>query len=223
MSFDPNDYVPVEPDFFAGPATEVAPKLIGCVVIFSDLRRAVDTGIIVVETEAYDETDMASHCHPAAAAQRRNRSSSMLLPHGHAYIHMDRGMPCLNLVCSAEGFGSAVLIRAGRPAIGIEAMAERRSSSPSSDRSIRARSPGYERKLCNGPCKVGEALGLYSLLDGASLFKPPFRLLRPIRPAASVLNGTRINISKDADRPWRWGHADHRSWLSSPFATAEAV
>jgi 3-methyladenine DNA glycosylase Mpg len=68
---------------------------------------------------------MASHCQPAAA-QRRNRSASMLLPHGHVYIHEDRGMPCLNLVCGAEGFGSAILIRAGVPVIGIQSLTDKR-------------------------------------------------------------------------------------------------
>lgn len=217
MSFDLKNYVPVEPDFFAGSAVEVAQKVIGCLVIFTDLRRGIDSGIVIAEDEAYDETDMASHCHPEAAAQRRNRCASMLLPHGHVYIHEDRGMPCLNLVCGVEGFGSAILIRAGMPVIGIETMAERRSAHPSADRSIRARAPSYERKLCNGPAKLGEALGLYPLLDGASLFKPPFRVLRPIEPVTVLLNGPRINISKDAHRPWRWGHPDHREWLSAPF------
>lgn len=101
--------------------------------------------------------------------------------------------------------------------IGIDVMAERRSAHPSADRTIRNRASGFERKLCNGPAKLGEALGLYPLLDGASLFKPPFRILRPIEPVAALLNGPRINISKDADRPWRWGHPAYREWLSAPF------
>jgi DNA-3-methyladenine glycosylase len=147
----------------------------------------------------------------------------MLLPHGHVYIHEDRGMPCLNLVCGAEGFGSAILIRAGVPVIGVEEMAERRSAHPSADRTIKAGASGFERKLCNGPAKLGEALGLYPLLDGASLFKPPFRFLRPIKPVTNLLNGPRINISRDAHRLWRWGHPDCREWLSAPFASAEVV
>lgn len=220
MSIDLKIYVEVEPDFFAGSAAEVAPKAIGCVVIFTDLRASTDSGIIIVETEAYDETDMASHCHPGAATQRRNRSASMLLPHGHVYIHEDRGMPCLNLVCGAQEFGSAILIRGGVPVIGIETMADRRSAHPPADRTIRTRMPGFERRLCNGPARLGEALGIYPLLDGASLFKPPFRVLRPVTPVTSLLNGPRINISKDIDRPWRWGHPEYREWLSTPFPSA---
>jgi DNA-3-methyladenine glycosylase len=88
---------------------------------------------------------------------------------------------------------------------------------------IRARAPGYERRLCDGPCKVGEALGLYPQLDGASLFEPPFRILRPINPVTSLLNGPRINVSKDADRAWRWGHPNYREWLSAPFPSVVAA
>jgi len=106
MNIDLNNFVPVEPDFLAGSAVEVAPKAIGAVVIFTDLCTGTESGILLPEFEAYDETDMASHCHPDAAPQRRNHSASMLLPHGHIYIHQDRGMPCLNLVCGAEGFGT---------------------------------------------------------------------------------------------------------------------
>lgn len=199
---------PVDADFFAGSAVTVAPKLIGCTII-TDIR-GVRTGGIIIETEAYDETDMASHCHPGAAAQRRKRSASMLLPDGHVYIHHDRGMPCLNLVCDREGFGSAVLIRALIPTIGIEPMTERRSTHPSSDRSIRGRATGFEKKLCNGPCKVGEGLGLYALLDGASLFRQPFEVLRSLEALPQFLNGRRINVSKEVERPWRWGHAEYR-------------
>jgi DNA-3-methyladenine glycosylase len=58
------------------------------------------------------------------------------------------------------------------------------------------------------------------MLDGASLFKPPFRILRPIKPVISLLTGPRINVSKDAHRPWRGGHPDYREWLSAPIPPA---
>lgn len=220
MIIDLKKYVPVERDFFAGTAMAVAQRAIGCLVIFSDLRRDIERGGVVAEAEAYQSGDLAAHCDPGAAAQRRKRSGSMLLPHGHAYIHMDRGMPCLNFVCDREGLGSAVLIRALVPVVGLDSITDLRSAHPSADRAIRERAPGFERKLLNGPCKVGEGLGLYELLDGASLFKAPFRILRPIEPVLSLLNGPRINVTKDAHRLWRWGHPDHRAWLSAPFPTA---
>ena len=62
---------------------------------------------------------------------------------------------------------------------------------------------------------MGKALGLYEALDGASLFKPPFRLYRPIEPVTTLLNGPRANIAKGV-LLWRWGHADYKKWLSPP-------
>ena len=207
-------YVAIEEDddFFAGSAVEVAPRLIGCVLHHDN--RGKDTAILIAEDEAYDcdEGDEAAH-----------RSNSQLLPHGHAYVHRYRNMWCIDLVCGAEGQGSSVLIRAGVPAVGIDIMAERRSEAADAERAIRERTKGYEKKLCKGPCNVGEALGLYALLDGASLFKPPFRVLRPVSPPRLLLNGPRINVRRDTHRPWRWGHPDYRAWLSAPFSREEVA
>ena len=197
-------------DFFAGPAFEVAPRLIGCVLHHDDGGN--DTGILIVEAEAYDEGDEAAH-----------RSASQLLRHGHAYVHRYRNMWCIDLVCGAEGQGSSVLIRAGVPVAGIDIMAGRRSKAPDADRTIRERTKGYEKKLCKGPCNVGEALGLYAQLDGVSLFKSPFRVLRPVSPPRLLLNGPRINVPRDAHRLWRWGHPDYRVWLSAPFPREEVA
>jgi 3-methyladenine DNA glycosylase Mpg len=72
-----NNYIWVEPDFFAGTAVEVAPRLIGCVVIHDN--RGIETGTVIVEAEAYDETDMASHLDAAAARSRLHPPRS-----GHA-------------------------------------------------------------------------------------------------------------------------------------------
>jgi DNA-3-methyladenine glycosylase len=212
-------YAPVEEHFFAGSAVEVARHLIGCA--FHHDSPGKDTAVVIVETEAYEETDMASHCHPAATARRRDRSRSMLLQHGHVYIHEDRGMPCLNLVCGKQGYGSAVLIRAGMPIVGLDVMTERRSAHPDADRRIRERAKGFEKHLCNGPGKLGEALGLGMQLDGAALFKSPFHILQPLGAPPRLLNGPRINVTKDADRPWRWGHANYPEWTSKPFPSGE--
>lgn len=222
-NIDLNQYVPVEPDFFSSTAMVLAQRVVGCLIIFIDLRNdQIERGGIAAEAEAYEAGDLAAHCDPGSAPQRRLHSGSMLLPHGHAYIHMDRGMPCLNLVCDREGHGSAVLIRALVPLFGVDSMAKLRSAHPSADRTIRERAPGFEKRLCNGPAKVGEALGLYPLLDGASLYKRPFRILRPIEPVTELLNGPRINVSKDAHRQWRWGHPGYREWLSAPFSSTTA-
>jgi DNA-3-methyladenine glycosylase len=192
----------------------VAPDLIG-----RYLFTVVDgdrVGGMIIETEAYDAADPAAHCHPEASSRRRAHSGAMQLAGGHAYIHGDRGMSCLNLTCDREGFGSAVLIRALLPREGIEVMAGRRGSHPAADKRIKGRSGAYQRYLCNGPSKVGEALKITAKNDGASLFEAPFELRSNDEPII-LLNGPRININKGVGTPWRWGHGNYKEHLSKPF------
>lgn len=196
-------YVPVEQDFFAGPSYEVAPRLIGCVLHHEN--RGEHVAVKIVETEAYDQNDRAAHQAP-----------SQLLPHGHVYVHPYRDMWAIDLICEAAGYGSSVLLRAAVPVIGLDIMVARRGTDERADRTIRERKPGYETKLCKGPCNLGEALGLYEALDGASLFKPPFRILRPVEPVTTLLNGPRANITRDTHLLWRWGDAGYKEWLSQP-------
>lgn len=209
-------YIPADEDFLARPSFEVAPRLIGCILHHNN--RNVDTAIMLIENEAYGGgNDRAFHLHPENRS-RRNGSVSTLMPHGHVRIHGYGSMWALDIICGKESPGSTVLIRAGLPVVGIGVMAERRSIAPDADRDVRNRANGFEKKLCNGPCKVSEALGIYPLLDGASLFVPPFRLLRPVEPVATLLNGPRVNVTQDIHLPWRWGHPEYRAWLSpQPF------
>lgn len=210
-------YVPVEEDecFFACSAVQVAPRLIGCVL--HHCNGSEDTAILIAETEAYHEGDGPTH-----------HSDSQRLAGGHVYVHGGREkwdgryrhMWSIDLVCGEKDQASSVLIRAGVPVVGDDIMAERRKEYR---RAIRDRANGYQKMLCSGPCNVGEALGLHPLLDGASLFKHPFRVLRPVSPPPRLLNGTRINVSKDIHRLWRWGHPDYRPWVSAPFPRDQVV
>jgi DNA-3-methyladenine glycosylase len=97
--------------FFARNAIEVAPDLVGCVLV----RRSAE-GLRagrIVETEAYvGEHDLACH----ARAGRTARTDVMYGEPGHAYVYLIYGVhPMLNAVCSPEGEASAVLIRAAEP------------------------------------------------------------------------------------------------------------
>ncbi|MCK2056648.1 DNA-3-methyladenine glycosylase [Methylobacterium sp. 37f] len=189
---------PLPAGFFARPAAQVAAALIGC-----DLQ--VDgIGGTIVETEAYDSSDPASHS--VNGPTRRN--ASMFGPAGHAYVYRSYGMHwCLNLVCEP---GSAVLIRALEPRHGLAAMAERRGLTP-------------PRLLCAGPGRLCQALGVTAALDGLSLEEPPFRL--------SAAHGVpdwsadrRIGISRAVETPWRFLFAGSR-FVSRPpsrFATPRA-
>lgn len=181
---------PLPAGFFARPAAEVAVALIGC-----DLR--VDgIGGIIVETEAYDRGDPASHS--ANGPTRRN--ASMFGPPGHAYVYRSYGMHwCLNLVCEP---GSAVLIRALEPRHGLETMAARRRLSDS-------------RLFCAGPGRLCQALAVTLAMDGLALDAPPFALAAPGTATAWIAD-RRIGISRAVETPWRFLLAGSRAVSRPP-------
>lgn len=108
------DRTPLGREFFDRPVTEVAPDLLGRVLV-----RSTDEGAIelrLTEVEAYaGEIDPGSHAYRGRTA----RNSVMFGPPGHSYVYFTYGMwHCLNLVCGPEGKASGVLLRAGRSASG---------------------------------------------------------------------------------------------------------
>ena len=180
-------------DFFARPAPEVAQHLIGTTLLVGE------AGGVVVETEAYDHQDPASHSFRGPT--KRNRA--MFGPVGHAYIYRSYGMHwCLNLVCGTEP-GSAVLIRALEPLYGLDLMRQRRGLAE-------------VRLLCSGPGRLCQALGITASLDGAALDQPPFRLEERSREAA-IGAGRRVGITKGVETPWRFTLA------ASPFLSRRVV
>ena len=180
---------------FAADAPSVARALIGATLLVDGV------GGLIVEVEAYDEDDPASHCHPG----RTPRNQAMFGPPGHAYVYFTYGLHwCLNFVCGPEGHGSGVLIRALQPTHGLERMRERRGLDD-------------ERLLCAGPGRVGQALGITKALYGLPLDQPPFKVLAPDRrQPIDVVCGPRIGIRRAVDTPWRFGLAGSR-YLSRRF------
>jgi DNA-3-methyladenine glycosylase len=141
----------------------------------------------IVEVEAYDAEDPASHGYRGRTA----RNASMFGPPGHAYIYRSYGIHwCLNLVCEGEGSAAAVLVRALEPIHGVDRMQERRRVENA-------------RLLCAGPGRLCEALGLTGEHDGLPLDRPPFEL-RSRTGDVEVAAAPRIGISRAAERPWRY-------------------
>ena len=171
-------------DFFARSSHEVAPELIGVTLLVDGV------GGPIVEVEAYDQDDPASH----SFSGRTSRNAVMFGPAGHAYVYRSYGIHwCLNFVCAKPGRAEAVLIRALQPERGLDAMRARRGVEP-------------ERALCSGPGKLCQALAVTSAHDGLPLDEPPFELLARAEPPA-IATGARIGLTKAADRPWRYGLA----------------
>jgi DNA-3-methyladenine glycosylase len=181
---------------FSRPAEEVAPLLIGVTLLVDGV------GGVIVETEAYDREDPASHAY----AGPTERNAAMFGGPAHAYVYRSYGIHwCLNFVCREAGHGAGVLIRALEPVHGLDAMRLRRGTAD-------------PRLLCSGPGKLCAALGVTRLVNGLALWEPPFTLLPRAAPAA-VVAGPRIGISKAVDVPWRFGLAGSR-FVSRPFLQA---
>jgi DNA-3-methyladenine glycosylase len=173
---------------------EIAPELIGAELLVDEV------GGVIVEVEAYDHEDPAAHGY---RNRRTSRNGSMFLPGGHAYVYRSYGVHwCLNFVCGEEDEASAVLIRALEPTHGLDAMRARRGMDD-------------VRRLCAGPGRLCQALGITGEHDGLSLDRPPFSLT-PRSEIFEIAVGPRIGISKAVEQPWRYGLAGSR-FLSRPF------
>lgn len=204
-------------DFYARPVLDVARDLIGCVVEHDGLAG------VIVETEAYHESEPACHAFVGVTARTR----TLYEEPGTAYVYRSYGIHALlNAVCESRGVGAAVLIRALEPLVGVEEMRVRRSRA----RHPRAGSAPADgvphHDLCSGPGKLTQALGVELDLNGTSLISGPVtihpgnhQLTGSSTPAHSgstpgeqvsfprVVAGPRIGITKAVDLPWRFSLA----------------
>jgi DNA-3-methyladenine glycosylase len=185
---------------FSAPSLEVARALIGAGVFVDGV------GGIIVETEAYDQGDEASH----SFGRRTPRNAVMFGPPGRAYVYRSYGLHwCLNFICAPVGHGAGVLIRALEPTAGLDTMRERRGLDD-------------VRLLCSGPGRLCQALAVTHDHNGLRLDRKPFRVVPRGEAAIEVATGLRIGITKSRDLPWRFVLAGSR-YLSKPLGAAPAL
>ena len=210
------------PDFLENPSDVAAPLLLGCTLtrtltLNGEKRKLVAR---IVETEAYDQDDPASHAFGGPS----DRNAAMFGPAGHLYVYVSYGMHhCCNVVCGPEGFGSGCLVRAVEPLEGVEVMRELREAgragkakagreAASAGRDCELREARQARKhplklrdLTNGPGKVCAALGIDKTLYGHDLTAEPLVLdFAPLLPGETIGRSPRVGISKNADAPKRF-------------------
>jgi DNA-3-methyladenine glycosylase len=172
--------------FYARAATEVAPALLGQILVraLSDGTRAAAR---IVEVEAYGPDDPASHAFRGMTP----RNAAMFGPPGHLYVYFTYGMHfCMNVVCGRPGEGTAVLLRAGEPLEGVEGMRARR---------------GRERvvELCSGPGRFTQALGVTRSEDEADLVDGGTLWLERAPCSESIETGIRVGV-RETTLPWRY-------------------
>ena len=172
--------------FLESSAVEVARRLLGC-----ELERELNGHVIrvkIVETEAYDQTDVASHSYKG----KTPRTEVMFGPSGYLYVYFTYGMHyCCNIVVGNEGYGAAVLLRAVEPIEGVDVIEQRRHR--------------VGAEVTNGPAKLCQALGIDKRLNGHNLRNGEFRLIpRTALPSKQITQTTRIGISQGKEVPWRF-------------------
>ncbi|MQY09821.1 DNA-3-methyladenine glycosylase [Actinomadura macrotermitis] len=181
---------PLPRDFFDRPVDEVAPALLGRVLVHATPEG--EAAVRLTEVEAYaGPLDPASHSYRG----RTPRNDVMWGPPGHAYVYFTYGMHfCVNLVCGPDGMSSAVLLRAGEIVAGQDLAQARRPRSS-------------VRDLARGPARLCQALAIVREHNGLDVCDPAstLRILDGV-PAdpATVRTGPRTGVSSAKDTPWRF-------------------
>lgn len=227
---------PLPREFFDRPVLELAPLLLGCVLV----GRGV--ALRITEIEAYvGAEDPGSHAFRGPTA----RNAAMFGEPGHLYVYRHMGLhSCMNIVADAEGTGTGCLIRAGEIISGADvAFARRRESGVCRTARDLARGPGRATVACgitfedDGLDLCTQDPGALDLsaagplpLDGMHVrgrVDPRDRVdgelpgEQPLMPHPDLAVGPRIGLREEASHPelfpWRFRISGDRT-VSGPGA-----
>ncbi|UCG89291.1 MAG: DNA-3-methyladenine glycosylase [Gemmatimonadota bacterium] len=191
---------PLPEGFYARDTVGVARALLGC--ILESHVGGEHTAGRIVEVEAYvGPHDPAAHGYGNKMTKRNER---LFGPPATSYVYFIYGMHwCFNAVTERDGYPAAVLVRALEPLEGMTTM-------------MRRRRVGDLWRLCSGPARLCEALGITGSLDGTSLVQGPVRIAGPRRSRRVAIDvGPRIGISRARSWPLRFV-VRGSPWLSCP-------
>lgn len=202
-TFAPHQQAPLPQALFLAAATDVARALLGHVLVHESAA-GVTAGIIV-ETEAYDQGDPASH----SCRGQTPRTAPMFEAGGACYVYRSYGIHwCINVSTGPAGYGAAVLLRALQPIAGTPLMAERRHLTLATARD--------DLMLASGPGKLTQAMGITGAHSGTSLLHGPLRLVHgPTAESPEIVAAPRIGISQGREKLWRFCIAGNR-YVSTP-------
>ena len=185
-----------DPNFFMVSADELAPKILGKILVRNINGQLIK--VKIVETEAYDgKIDRACHAH--LENKSRWKAAALSNRGGCTYIYLIYGMYyCFNIASSLKGDPQGVLIRAAEPL---------------GHHTIQVTSLHDKNKkfhyYTNGPGKLCRALNIDISLNHVDLTTSNLIYLedQPELSKDEIVITKRINIDyagNDKDRLWRF-------------------
>ena len=179
--------------FFARPAEQVAPELIGCLLV----KRQADGELlwgVIMETEAYCQSEPACHGY-----RRRSPSNETLFGEpGRFYVYVSYGIHhCVNVVTDRDNWANGVLLRA-------------------------VALPDGPPRLAAGPALLARCFGIDRSHNGLPANQESGLWLAPMLPELGIITPTnlvqtpRIGISQGKELPWRWYLGGNKSVSRQP-------
>ena len=180
--------------FYKREVTVVAKNLLGKILVKDDKKCKLAGKII--EVEAYNgEFDEAAHSFKG----KTKRTEIMFNEGGYLYVYFTYGAHfCCNVVTGKKEKGTAVLIRAVEPVIGLDTMIKNRFG----------RKLKNEKEILNltsGPGKVCKAFNINTSFSGMDLSGDKIFILDSKKINEKDIGiSKRIGITRSVDLPWRF-------------------